>query len=140
MCLEITPNARTSECVWKIVAYIEQNHWYKPGYYSPFSHRHRWTPGRNVSSRTQVALSAIEAELQVVSCGFHTLTELGQAMALTLSGDGFTTYFGNAPMNRRLLRLRVRQDHLVAAGHWEERAGSAVYTEVENLGPYTGND
>ena len=55
-------------------------------------------------------------------------------MLETVRGSGFG--FGK---NLVLIRLFCREEHFVAAGSWEGRARSAVYTEVDNLGLFTGN-
>ena len=144
MSLRIGFVATDQDVVWKVV---------RSGDSSPFW-THIWRRGRNHSSRPGVALTDHERAADRVDNGFHVFLHAREALWATTEalwattvqdidpGTGTLAYMFTAGGNMTVLALRVQPEHLVAAGHWLQQGHkleSAVYTEVINLGPWTGN-
>lgn len=118
--------------VWKILEVGPD------GASSPFNY-FAWRPGVNASSRMTPELYEEERRRGVVCHGFHVLTDLRQAMEAALRSDLFL----DTSQPLRLFRMRGRPEDSVATGLWHQfdtTSVTAVYTKLENLGPYTGND
>lgn len=99
---------------------------------SPF-HVFYWHPGIIRSGRLSSQLT--EAEGREVSVGIHVFHDAETAMKAT--GRAWCV-FGFDPARCAIVRLSVSRRHLVCSGFWGPYL-SSVYTEVENLGLYTGN-
>ena len=95
------------------------------GYVSPIC-RHRWVSGRNVSDRQETTITPWEAAMGMAEKGFHVFHTPLSAMS---AFQGVTAH---------VLRVRVRAEHHIITG-WFLSHPTSVYTEVENLGPFTGN-
>lgn len=129
MCLTVMKLEPEGGIRWKLVERRADN-----TLYSPFQPHFVWQLGVNKSGRSDRRLHP--NEWSQVRQGIHVFVRLEDAMTQTVIPDhGFFNRF-----TLRLLRVRCLPEHFVAAGNWESRADSAVYTEVENLGLYTGND
>lgn len=110
--------------VWKVVLATAY------GLESPF-YDYAWAPGRNVSSRTSCDMEPHETTH--VNDGFH---------AFLHAGDGLLASLNMLPLKtgeRRVLLLHGRGEDCVALGNWAYFR-AAVFTELVNLGLYTGND
>lgn len=105
---------------------------------SPLYNKYVWADGTNWSNRSDASLTDLEADAKEVSYGFHVFLKCASAMEQTVADP--IGAFGNSRHKCVLVEVRVRPEHLVAAGHWiVGYEPTAVYTQVELLGSFTGN-
>ena len=117
---------------WKVLIRLAEGRLRSPLY------QYVWAYGINKSDRSGTNLTGFEREVGEASSGFHVFLKYANAMEQTVADP--IVAFGNYRHKCVLVEVLVRPEHLVAAGRWFiGYKPTAVYTQVELLGPFTGN-